>query len=659
MVPRIAVVALVSLAFSAIPAQAQFTDDWGEFSREELFSISFEDAPGADAVILLDHGIVRVDRNHRLKFLRHRRTKIFKEEGASQGVVRISYPKGDKLKGVRGHTLIPPGKKIKLKNISEEKHGDERVTVLSFSEVQPGAILEYSYELRADELRPVDPWYFQNDIYTRESRIELQLTPGMSHDAFFGWTADPPPKPATATINDPDKPEFQLEESVWAMKAIPPFRPEPFLANTSDYRTTLYLQLEAFAGGDRNSDNVRLGQFERSNTKTMAISRSWVDFGTVAAEAQAEILKDSQGVDAWAAPALAGIDDPEAAARALYRHVRDNIQTSSPPRGAPASLAEVVRTGQASPGVKNLLLLKLLRDRGIDADAVLIRTRDDGTFRPRYHSLDQLNHTILRVTLARSHYVDASDRYCPFGILPPKDHVELGLLLEDGAGSVVALELPAVESIRSVTTNAKLAENGDLESRSTWRLTGYEALSARQAIAAMGDRAFAEEMLRDHSGLVIGVIEVEGLDDENSPLEIVVESEMPGFAERKGYTLRFSYPFLLLPAVNPLEQEARTYPIEYPYLWSYEEQVTVSPDPEFTLARAPTKARQRIAEAEFSLGNEATAANVSANCQLELRAAIVDEKRYSAVRDFYDELLAASQGRFILKRPSTRTTGTR
>ena len=104
--------AVLVLGFAAPIARAA---EWGEFTREELFATHFEEARGADAVVLLDHGTLRVDDKNRLRFTHHRRIKILTEEGSRQNVVRIPFA-GTKIERFRAHTVVPPETRIKVKD---------------------------------------------------------------------------------------------------------------------------------------------------------------------------------------------------------------------------------------------------------------------------------------------------------------------------------------------------------------------------------------------------------------------------------------------------------------------------------------------------------------------------------------------------------------
>jgi len=169
---------LASLILLLAPLTARAEEwRWGEIVREELFSPYFAETPNADAVVLLDHGVARVDSKMRLKYQHHVRTKIMTDKGLDRAVVRIPYPAGDEIKNFRAHTIVPPGNELKVEkqHIREETDPAGNVMVVTFPGVQKGVVLEWEYELRSDRVDVLPEWHFQGRDPVRVSLFELQV----------------------------------------------------------------------------------------------------------------------------------------------------------------------------------------------------------------------------------------------------------------------------------------------------------------------------------------------------------------------------------------------------------------------------------------------------------------------------------------------------
>ncbi|HMB68542.1 MAG TPA: DUF3857 domain-containing protein, partial [bacterium] len=220
---KLAAVTAVAAASVSCPARAQ-TPTWGEFTREELFSTHFAEAPDADAVVLHDAGEVVLDPNLNLRVRRHNRTKIFTEAGAAKHAeVRIPIPAGDKIREVRAQTFVPPDRAVKAET-KEEKTPDGDVLVIRFQQVAPGVILEHTYERWSKDTGRIEPWFFQNDDYTRLSRLDVRVPPGVEMDAEFGWVPGLIPQPERTVVFDENETARELQQSRWTMENIPAFR---------------------------------------------------------------------------------------------------------------------------------------------------------------------------------------------------------------------------------------------------------------------------------------------------------------------------------------------------------------------------------------------------------------------------------------------------
>ena len=84
----------------------------------------------------------------------------------------------------------------------------------------------------------------------------------------------------------------------------------------------------------------------------------------------------------------------------------------------------------------NLLLAVLLRKAGIDADLMILSTRDNGVANSDYPMIDQYNYVICVASIKGMDPVnlDASQHYNGFGELPPSCY--------NGYGHMISVERP-------------------------------------------------------------------------------------------------------------------------------------------------------------------------------------------------------------------------
>jgi hypothetical protein len=627
--------ALLSLALAAQTAALEHPT-WKEFTREELFSTHFPEAPGADAVVLFDACEVKVDPKFHLRIGRHGRTKIFTPAGASRGEIRIRFGDEDKILDLEGHTVVPPSRFVKLekKHVREEAHPDGgRVMIVSFPEVAPGVILEYSYTHWTKQLARIEPWYFQNDDFTRVSTLDLQIPRGMEYESEFGWLAGPTPAPERKTVIDADNPDRELEQSRWTFTNLAPFRAEPWLSNTVDYRTTLRLQLVAVDQGG----------------KRVEIAPSWERLSASVAAGWAAALADDRGVREWAQDS--GGATPAERAEALFRKVRDEI--SDAPASSPfvlPPLRSIVESRTAPPAAKNVLLVHLLRAAGLTADPILVRPRSSGTFRSKWRVLDQLQYVVVRVDLGgRAVYADAGAGSCPLGTLPPDLLVGSGLLVAASGGSLVDLGVTAPSSSAEAKTVARLDSSGTLSGATECTFTGYEALQARREIRAASAADFARRLLARNLGEAgVDSVEVEGLDVEGAPLVMRAVFQTLGWsAAGGGDRIECRLPFVFARPEPLLGDRPRAFPLELPFPTSHDESVRLDLPETYRVAQAPPGGRAGNEDLSYSLGVDASEQSVTAQRRFVVREAQIQPARSAGVREIDAKALSCDSATLV------------
>ena len=657
---------LASLILLLAPLTARAEEwRWGEIVREELFSPYFAETPDADAVVLLDHGIARVDDKMRLKFQHHVRTKIMTDKGLDRAVVRIPYPAEDEIKNFRAHTIVPPGNELKVEkqHIREETDPAGKVMVVTFPGVQKGVVLEWEYELRSDRIDVLPEWRFQGRDPVRVSLFELQAPPGLSYDACFPWAPGQMPVVVKTMINDPENPKRQLEQSAWEQRLQAPVAGMPFVPYPAEYAVTLHVQLHEYKAPNALEESRRFQTQENKQFQEHAFMRSWTTVGKDLATALDATLADAAGVREWAAQdaAVAAAADPAAKAHALFARVRDGLGTDAPrERAVAASPRAVVAAGHGTPTEKNLVLLALLRAESIAAEPVYVRTRTSGRFEERRTDPAQLDRVVLCVPEAGgSAWLDAAP-HCPWGVLAPDVRVTQGVKVVAAGSGVVDVTAPAPESSRSVVTTGALDRNGSFEATSQLTLTGDRALAVRTAVARDGDTAWAEKLVHARFGDSASVesSKVTGLAEPAAPLVVEVKYRVPAFANVTGERVRCAEPFLERVTANPLPETERAIPAELPFRGVSREEVTLALPAGWSMEVVPAEARVRSADVTAKITYAKAAGTVTATREVTVTEPVVNERDLDRLKTFFDGLCAADRGEFALRASTVRSAAT-
>ena len=153
---------------------------FGRIPQEDLEMSVYALDSSAEAVVLDDVGemfFFSKGDDIAYKFNRHVRIKILTEAGYDQAEQQIdfySYKRIETVSGLKAHVVNPDGSisKLNKNNIFEEKINDYWESIrLTFPNIQPGSILEYSYTLESKRFTTPRDWTFQRKIPVRYSQI--------------------------------------------------------------------------------------------------------------------------------------------------------------------------------------------------------------------------------------------------------------------------------------------------------------------------------------------------------------------------------------------------------------------------------------------------------------------------------------------------------
>ncbi len=621
---RLLATAAIALALCPIPASAE---EWGEFTREELFATHFPEAPRADAVILVDDGIMRIDDSIHMKFQRHRRTKIFTEAGVSRSQMRIPLGPGERIEDLRAHTIVPPNREVKVEGdaVREEVGPNGRELVVTFPEVAPGVILEIQYEHRSDDLSVVDPWTFQNRDFTRVSRFDILVPDGLSFATFFVGFPDADPPSERKRVNDPDKPSREVNRTRWRLENQAPVADLPYLVSAEDARGAVYVQFESFL----------------TDRESRGFQRTWEELATIAAGRDAALLATAGNRSAGATAALAGATTPAEKAKSLRAWAQSEPGLEGP--------------------VRNLVLASALRDAGVGVEVLRIRTRDRGGFRPEWRALRGLNHTIVKVDLpSGTVFADASDPHLPFAILAPSSRVTTGLRIAEANGELVAIDPGAPKSARTAKTTARIDGAGALAAKSVLKLTGDDAWEARRTIAALGETGWAKNLVASRGPEArIETVEVKGLDTPGELFAAKIVWAVPGWASRRETTTSGPGPFLLAGADNPFAETSREFPIEFGWTGTTKEELKLTFPEGSSIDRLPKKTSTRAGQLAYSVTWEKKDGAVRAVRKFAIGEESIPASEYSDVRSFWGDVAKADAAPATATIVPVKVAGTR
>jgi len=392
-----------------------------------------------------------------VKTVRHIRMKVFDKNGAGEALnIEIPYSEGDKVKAVKAQTIDTNGKKHSVKHFAKKTVGAYRVISFTFPAVEDGAILEYQYMVTHERITFLDPWVFQNRLFTLESRFSVIPYAGLTYTASTHYVPERDKAPTSEDVIFMSNPATKY---TWTLHNIAPIREEPYIGGELDYVVSLYFQLQEY----------------RDQYQTVPFYKDWGYIGTILDNRLAGMRsKSEKTVQALSDSLCAGLENDNARIKSCYYYLRDNIETRD--EEDERTFKEIIADGVGSSTGKNILLAELLHGQGLDAYPMMIGTRDQHVALDwKVSQLNMLNGVICSVADADSNHfgLDVNDRYSVYPYLPAALRVDRGLQVEEDSCGLITLIHPERKSGTDIMTALHVDLDGSAVCTTTVYINGY------------------------------------------------------------------------------------------------------------------------------------------------------------------------------------------
>lgn len=626
---------------------AQKIPKFGKVSKETLAMTELAADPEADAVFLFEVGDLSLRENsggYYIEVYRHARIKILTEEGKDYADISIPYWHEDKIRDFKAHTVLPNGKKVKVKkkSVFEERDNKIRYKKFTFPGVEVGSVIEYKYKLESKYFIELEPWYFQNSAYTLVSRYSVTILPYFHYNAFFLNEEDQIPE--EEEILDVYT-KRKLTKFSWTLTDLPPIREEPYMRSLNDYRAALYFQIEKYS----------------SPYSHRVFIKDWPTLVKEMRDLYDKYLGKDKSLQAVIDAELSDSMQTADKIRVLYEYVRDNVETSEQGNIYTKSKAKnVLKEKKGTAAQKNLLLVNLLEMAGFDAHPVLISSRYNGRMVQRHARLNQFNRMLVYVKSGMKTYMlDTRLKNCPFKMLPVDDIVETGLVINRGEGGFVKIPAPRQVNMEFCETKAALDEEGNISAELMIRFDDYRAMRARNRIKEDGEKSFVSKLLKNrYETAELDTFSIDGFDEINGPVTVNIKYDVEGFAQVVGDMIYLSSPAINQLKENPFKREKRYYPVDYGYAISSTDNVSLKLPEGFHVNELPQAVSSRLKIQKLTFQNtwEDAGDTINIRRQMMVRKQMYTPKEYTTLRNFYDKIVKADQGQIVLS-SSTPTAG--
>ena len=533
--------------------------EFGDVSVEDLAMTVYPKDSGAVAVYLLDKGyafMVQSDLSMMLEV--HVRIKILKEEGLEYGNVSLPYLRGQseitKLKAAT-HNLVD-GKvvttDIKRRDwVDETINDDRRLKKLSFPDVKVGSIIEYSYSRKTGDIVNLPAWVFQTNIPVRYSEYKIDIPSfGIYQPNFQGY------HPA-AYVNNTSGVNHIV------MKDVPALKREPYISTLENYRSKIDYEIKS----------INIPGYINKTYMT-----DWNDINkTLYESSQLGDVVYNTGPLRQIYPEEMGWTANKESLVEIFNYVRDHFKWNQ--RFAYGVVDRSKKLWEAAEGDNadiNVTLAQFLTKAGFQVYPVVLSTRGHGYLKQFVPLVKQFNYMVICVDMDGERILlDATDKYRPYNVLPPRALNGEGLMVRKGGLEWVDLRTNNEMDSKTVSGQFRLNEDDVLEGKVEVNFYGLAASRIRKSVYEKkekqntteekeDEKTEEEDEIKDYEA---GEIENAVLENESNPeKELVLKYD---FTLEDNVNIIgdkiFLNPFIIKTVKeNPFKLENRKFPVELP-----------------------------------------------------------------------------------------------
>lgn len=632
---------------------------FGQLNLAELDMEEYSADTAANAVVLREFGTARISSGPRtpLLFDYHVRIKIFNRKGYDQGnvVIPIYKTDNDRFESVsvvqavtiskdhNGNVIKTPLDLKKVFTENKNKHWDH--VKFAMPNLSDGCIIEYRYKLESPYIFNFRTWVFQWDIPKVYSEYIAEIPAVYNYNVTLKGGQKLNTNKAELEkdcFNPSGGLKADCSRILYIMENIPALVEEDYMTAASNFRSAINFEL---------SDYREYTGYQRK------VTQDWKDIDS---ELKRESMFGAQikKTDLFKerlAPVLQGTTDELSKAKAVYTYIQkwfkwNNYRHFYSEEGIKKALGS--HTGNVAD--INLSLLAALGAAGLDADAVLLSTRENGIVNKLYPILSDFNYVVAKVNIGdKSYLLDATDPLLPFGLLP--------IRCINDQGRVVSLNKPSYwtdlkasqKESKVYSLNLVLAETGKIKGIINCYSMGYEAYNKRSAIKKFNSvEEYVENLDEKMPRIKILSSDIKNIDSLDNSLVETYEVEIDAYDNLNKEQISFN-PYFMDPVLeNPFKLNSRSYPVDWGAPSDTRIHVVLDYPESFEMVSKPGNVGLALPEAggKYVASVEQTGNQLTVSHMTQLNKSIYLTHEYPALKELFNKMVQTQKAEVIFRK---------
>ncbi len=653
---------------------------FGKVSKKELLEKSYPLDSSANAAVLYESKKIHYVYNQSEKWFQletevFRRIKLYNKQGFIHGTDRTYLYKNnvseEVVSGLKGVTYNLENNKIvktKLKkdgvfkNEFSEDYNQHQFTMPVLKE---GSVIEYSYKIVSPFVYNIDRIYLQERIPIKKLAVKIEFP---EYFNFKKFTTGYLPINLKETFSngdfvympDPKTPDmlkqglgvtgkrtkrkqsiidYKINVNTILSSDVPAFNIEAYSGNAKNYISSIVYELQYTKFGD--------------NIKNYATT--WEDIiKTIYSRAGfGEELKKSNYYKEDLNQLLMGISDPVKKTVLIYEFLKKKMTWNSRHSVYTRNgVKKAYKEGVGNVAEINIMLTSMLSSVGIDANPVLISTKD--RVASLYPTLDGFNYVITRVRFSDGNmmYLDATDKYGEPNILPDRVLHGAARIISDNKTSQSLNLRPKKPSESISRVQYQIDTHGLIKGKANLYNMGYLAHRFR---VRQGEESLETQEKRVKQKYEISDLEqydVKGIKDIGKPVNERFEFSLEDQVEVIDNEMFFSPLLFLKYKENIFKLKKRVYPIDFGYGYINTISVNIKIPEGYQIVETPKEAVVQLPDnmGSFVYRLKINGDSIQVSVAETLNESIILADKYPVIKEFYNQIIQKENEQVVLKK---------
>ena len=508
---------LLFIAFYSF-SQEEKSSKMGKTTLDELKMTVYEKDSTATAIVLYEHANLYLDpkNNYNTRTDFYYRIKILDAKAFDLANITINTFKKEKVVDIKAITynISEIGTK-QTDNLIEEKifkvEETEAWTAHKFTlpNIKVGSVIEYSYS-KLSPYSGIDDWNFQSDIPKIKSEFDAAILGNYQYNirviGFLKLDKDKPSIDKKCVYIDGIG-QGACAVYSYGMYDVPAFKEEDFMLSKKNYVARLCFDLKSYTSPR--------GIVEKYTTTWKEADKKLKDIFFNNQTSKKSFFKRRIPEN------ILAIENELEKAKSIYAFIQNHFSWNEKYwNSKDEKVKDAFDDKSGSAGEINISLFNALEAADINAELVILSTRNHGAPTTLYPVIFDFNYVIIKVQIkGKEYYLDTTDKFSPFGQVPMRTLNAKARIINFKKESNWVVLKPKINSSISSTAKLKLDEEGNFVGKLSIRRIGYAAQNQREKLHSLGNKNYIEEYENDHPNIEVDNYEVRFEEDLEKPLQ--------------------------------------------------------------------------------------------------------------------------------------------